>query len=56
MRLDLYDGGFFGNPDTVKFEDAVEIAWGQFKEWKRRNSVSCSQPHFSAASVPRPRL
>lgn len=50
MRLELWSGGFFGD---VGFEEAVQAAWCQFKLWKRRNKVSCSQPSFKASHVDR---
>ena len=50
MRLELWSGGFFGD---VEFEEAVQAAWCQFKLWKRRNKVSCSQPSLKASHVDR---
>ena len=50
IRLDLYDAGYFGE---VKWEEAVHMAWTKFKQWKKQNRISCSQPKFSAVSVSR---
>jgi hypothetical protein len=53
IRLELHAGGFFGDPSTVQFEEAVQKAWCQFKQWKRTNKISCSQPSFKASHVDR---
>ena len=48
LRLDLYDGGYWGDPSRISFDKAVKTAWGEFKYWLKCNHISCSQPSFKS--------
>ena len=50
-RLELYESGLWGDPANTRFEVALKNAWADFRQWKKTNKISCSQPAFRATSV-----
>lgn len=45
--LHLCDAGLFGDPTDYTLDARVKICHDEFKAWKKRNKISCSEPVFS---------